>query len=200
VCVSLRSLAVDSTIMSTEPSPQPTPASSPLVPPQRKLADKLASDWAWLSEMYNNATAVDIRQNVTGARTQVMSVVDTVQGMRASADAAATRISTPPNELVNVKRRFLDFRREYKGFLVGGIALSSVVVPIVGPIAVARMGGTAFGVVGGRLEHLRVAARNFFVAGGGAAVLLWPEITLSTAPKVSEKLDYLVGAARKAAP
>ena len=96
--------------------------------------------------------------------------------MRDQADVVVTNLTEPPALVQKYKQTFFDFRRKYNYFIVGAIAALSMLPALrAGP---------------GKLEKARVAARNFVVAGGGAAVLFSPEFVANTAaPAMSRAAD-----------
>jgi hypothetical protein len=87
------------------------------------------------------------------------------------------RTTQPSAATLSVKKRFLEFRRDYKQFLVAGIAIASV-LPALSP-ALRSTGGS-------KLEAARVVLRNLVVGGGSAAVVLYPEAVFATAPAFAD--------------
>ena len=86
------------------------------------------------------------------------------------------KLSEPSPATQTLKKRFLDFRRDYKQFLVAGVAVASA-VPALSP----ALRGSA----GSKLEAARQALRNLVLGGGGAAVLFYPEAVFAAAPAFS---------------
>jgi len=133
-----------------------------LLNPKQELAKRLEENWAWLQDLsFERATGVSLRQNVTSSRVRVQDTLATLHSAQTGISETATRLTTPPPMFTAFKDKFLAFRRDYRGFLLVGITLC-----VVAPAALAK----------GRVEKLRVFARNFFFGGGAAAVLFNPEL------------------------
>ena len=165
--------------MSEEPATaKAAPGTPALMMPQRKLADKLSADWAWLSTAYTqtfSGSEKAFSENVTKTRTLVQSTVDSAFDMRANAELSVSKLTEPSTATTAMKQKFLDFRRDYVQFMVAAIAVVSVAPAIrAGP---------------GRLEKLRVGMRNLIFGAGSAAVLIYPEAMSQAAPALGQAAD-----------
>ena len=132
--------------------------------PQARLASRIEADWQWLSGLYTSySQSTALRQNCTSFRQLLQSAGEAAWGARARADAAVARLTASPPAALAYKEAALDFRRRYKVAIVAAIAAASILPAVRAP---------------GKLEKARIAVRNFVFVGGGATVLLYPELTL----------------------
>lgn len=160
--------SVDNTSMSTEPTPEA--ASEPptnLKLPQQALAERIQSQWSWVHGLYlNYSTGTHLRDASSASRASIVSAIESVQDARLWANTAATSFTEPTPAMTSAKEAALDFRRKYKGFIVGVFAFGSALAAIrAGP---------------GRLEQARVAIRNLVVFGGGATAIFYPELVVQS--------------------
>ena len=115
--------------------PPPQCQSSPCrYPPREKLADKkLKADWEWVSDAYKHTfsgTEKAFKENVTKTRSTVQSAVLSASDMRSNAQVSISMLTEPSPKSVTLKNRFLEFRRDYKQFLVAGVAFASIIPAI----------------------------------------------------------------------
>ena len=118
---------------------------------------------------YNEEGSTRLRKIVASGRemvTSVMSVRSSVQ----SAVEGGMSLAEPPESVRRYKDSLFDLRRKYPWAIVGGVTVLATV-----PAVVLRQAS--------RMEKARLVLRNAFVAGGAAAVLLYPEFVLSAAKK-----------------
>ena len=155
------------------------PVFSMPVSSSQKLADKLKADWEWVSDAYKHTfsgTEKAFKENVTKTRSTVQSAVLSASDMRSNAEVSISMLTEPSPKSVTLKNRFLEFRRDYKQFLVAGVAFASI-IPAVSP----ALRGSA----GSKLEAARMALRNLVLGGGSATVLFYPEAVFAVAPAFS---------------
>lgn len=146
-----------------------------LLNPKQELAKRLEENWAWLQDLsFERATGVSLRQNVTSSRVRVQDALGTLHSVQAQIGDTATRLTTLPTGVTAFKDKFLALRRDYRGFLLAGITLC-----VVAPAALAR----------GRVEKVRVFARNFFFGGGAAAVLFNPELVQDVEGRAQQVIE-----------
>lgn len=145
--------------------------SNELKNPQRALAEKLSKDWGWVADLYAGERN-DVRNAVTSFRQNAQTTVSSLAETRARADATIASFTTPPQQLVELKPKLLEFRRDYKAFIVAGIGLASIL-----PAALVR---------GSPAEKLRIALRNGVVGAGSAATLFYPELCLPMLKRAQE--------------
>ena len=138
---------------------------------QASLAKKITADWQWLSglyESYAQSSNTALRANCTTTRMRMQSAIEAVRDGQMRAELTLAQLTEPPAAVVTYKDAALEFRRKYKAFMVGGLAVLSILPAVrAGP---------------GKLEKVRVALRNFFCVGGGASVLMYPEFAFGVAP------------------
>ena len=139
--------------------------------PQRALAEKLSKDWGWVADIYSGERQ-DVRHAVTSFRSQAQTTAMSLAETRAKADATIASFTTPPQQWVEVKPKLLEFRRDYKAFIVAGIGLASIL-----PAVLVR---------GSPVEKLRIALRNGAVGVGSAATLFYPELCLPIMKRAQE--------------
>jgi hypothetical protein len=131
-----------------------------------------------------------MRSGIRSTREGVQSAVGAMESTRNSFETSVTDLTTPsettagalrsflaalhmfhptrfPAPCPGYKRALLDFRSRFSGLLVGAVAAASIVPAV-------------------RQRNPRILLRNLLIGGGGAAVLLWPELVLRTAPYVSQ--------------
>ena len=156
----------------------PTAAPSPTLNPHpAQLAAEIQSQWSWVNSVY--ATAPTLHDKVTDVRTQVQSKAEAALNLRQQADLAVSSLTTPPQQFVDIKPAMLDFRRDYKQFLVAGIAIASMVPAVfAGP---------------SKLEKARVALRNLVVGGGTTAVLFNPELVFAVSKTSARAAERVKG-------
>jgi hypothetical protein len=106
------------------------------------------------------SSTISLRERCVGARVSVQSAVEQARGVQTEMDKTMAYWTEPTPAMVAYKDSVLEFRRKYKGPIVGGIAALSLV--------------SAVG-ARGNFEKMRIAVRNLFIFGGSAAVLLYPE-------------------------
>lgn len=132
--------------------------------PQVNLAAKITADWQWLAgvyESYTHSSNTALRANCTSTRVRVQSALEELRNVQMRTELTMSNLMSPPTAMVTYKESALDFRRNYAAFIVAGITVVSALPALrAGP---------------GRLEKLRIAARNFVCAGSAASVLVYPE-------------------------
>jgi len=136
---------------------------------------KVADDWRWVSTVATNLSSGNaVADGVKATTSSLASTVASVSEMRSNAEATVNRMTTPPAFVEEYKDKFLDFRSRFKAPIVSTIAVLSV-LPAMG--------------AAGRYTKLRIGMRNLIVFGGGASVILYPELVMRVAPKVASSID-----------
>jgi hypothetical protein len=133
---------------------------------EKSVADMISSQWGWVSDAKAFAESNSLRRSITSSREQVEGVSGAVNAGVARWDSAITWAQTPSETTLHYRSKLLDFRRNYPGVLVAGIAALSIVPGV-------------------KQRSPRILVRNLLVGGGTAFVLLWPEYVMRTAPYVA---------------
>ena len=134
----------------------------------KSLAETMSTQWSWVSDVKAFAETNSLRRTVTSSREHVTSVGDALKSSAARIDSAISWATTPSETYLYYRSRALDFRRNYPGLVVAGIA-GLAIIP------------------GVKQRSPRILARNLLIGGGTAFVLLWPEFVMRTAPYVARK-------------
>ena len=168
-----------------EPPASSEGSSNVFVPPQRQLADRISADWKWLNEAYVHTFSGSkqaFSESVSKTRSTVQAAIQSCHDMQSTVDASVTRLTEPSTTTQATKQRMLDFRRDYKQFLVAAVAVAAMA-----PAVLAK----------GRVEKARIAMRNLILGAGSTVVLCYPEAIFSLAPaftsvqqRVQEKLVF----------
>ena len=142
---------------------------------------KIREEWSWVHGMYVKATSgTYMTDNIRATTKSVRGTVSSFAEVRSSCEDMYKQMTTTPAFLERYKESFLDIRRRFKAPIVAFVAGLSVLPALrAGP---------------GRMEKLRVASRNLIVFGGGASVLLYPELVMRVAPTVAKSVDTVQAA------
>ena len=127
--------------------------------------------------MYAKATSgTYMTENIRASTKSMRCTASSVAEMGARISVLLNRqLKTPPAFVERYKETFLDVRRRFKAPIVAFIAGISVLPAVfAGP---------------GKMEKLRVASRNLIIFGGGASVVLYPELVMRAAPTVAKSVD-----------
>jgi hypothetical protein len=137
---------------------------------------KIREDWGWVQGMYAKATSgTYMADNIRASSKSMRSTASSVADMGDSFTYMTRQLTTPPAFVERYKETFLDVRRRFKAPIVAFIAGISVLPAVfAGP---------------GKMEKLRVASRNLIIFGGGASVVLYPELVMRAAPTVAKSVD-----------
>lgn len=167
-------------------SPPANPSAPPLfsseaLPAVKALAvERIAAEYGRASGAFETSNlgqrynAFSLRDNCVAFRKGVQSAVEAVYGSQAFVTGKVTALTAPTPAMLSYKETVLDLRRNYKAPLVAAVAVLSVMSAVGAP---------------GRLEKLRIAARNLFLFGGGGAVLLYPEFAFLSADLAHSKAN-----------
>ena len=143
----------------------------------RDSVKKIREDWGWVQGMYAKATSgTYMTENIRASTKSMRCTASSVAEMGARISVLLNRqLKTPPAFVERYKETFLDVRRRFKAPIVAFIAGISVLPAVfAGP---------------GKMEKLRVASRNLIIFGGGASVVLYPELVMRAAPTVAKSVD-----------
>ena len=138
--------------------------------------EAVKADWEWLSSLYTVACSQSYVSDAVRSTTRsVRQAFGSAHNLQESFQTAINGLNPIPSFVEQHKEILLEIRRQYKASIVTCITAVSLAGAIrAGP---------------GRLEKLRIAARNMTVFGGGAAIVLYPELIMRVAPYASAGVD-----------
>eukprot|EP00322_Chrysochromulina_rotalis_P025095 CAMPEP_0115839942 /NCGR_PEP_ID=MMETSP0287-20121206/6517_1 /TAXON_ID=412157 /ORGANISM="Chrysochromulina rotalis, Strain UIO044" /LENGTH=168 /DNA_ID=CAMNT_0003293541 /DNA_START=19 /DNA_END=525 /DNA_ORIENTATION=- len=137
---------------------------------------RIAADWDWLYGLYVSATnSSQFTDNVKSISGGLKGAISSANALRSNVETTATSLTATPAFVEQYRETALDFRRRFKGPIVALVAALSVIPAIwAGP---------------GKVEKLRVGARNLVLFGGSTAVVLYPELVMRVAPVAAQSID-----------
>mmetsp|Transcript_26783 Transcript_26783/g.79928 ORF Transcript_26783/g.79928 Transcript_26783/m.79928 type:complete len:174 (+) Transcript_26783:73-594(+) len=154
------------------------PSSQDAAPPLQDAApptlfQEIMAQWEWLQQAHDYVVAMPaLRERVSSFRKSAWEFTSTAKVSTETVERQVTATLQPSDASKEHWAALLAFRRQYPAVIVAA-ATGVSVLPALAHLRTSK------------LTALRLVARNSLLGGGGAAVLLYPEIVFRAAPYVS---------------